>query len=338
MSAPPPQPETIARLSEAVFPSFAMLAGMQLDVFSPLEDGPLDSAQIAAAIQVDSAKLGPLLYALVAAGLLQVEDGLFSNTSEAAHFLVRGRPNFLGERHYLWADIWHAVLQTGKTIRSGHAQAIHDFSAMSTEELEAFFRGLHPNALADGKNFANNRDLSSCRTLLDVGGGSGGVAIGLCEAHPALQATILDLPPVVPIAVEMATEAGLSDRISGLAADMLAAPPPGGFDIATARAFFQVLSEDQCRQAAHAIAGSLLPGGRLFLVGLVTGDSGLEPEIAVAMNMVFLNTFENGQAHSESLHRSWLSEAGFSGIERTPFLAGYSLISAVKEKCEFQEQ
>ena len=49
MSAPPPQPETIARLSEAVFPSFAMLAGMQLDVFSPLEDGPLDSAQIATA-------------------------------------------------------------------------------------------------------------------------------------------------------------------------------------------------------------------------------------------------------------------------------------------------
>ena len=86
MSAPPPQPEIIARLSETIFPSFAMLAGMQLDVFSPLKDGPLDSAQIAAAIQVDSAKLGPLLYALVAAGLLQVEASVVVVSSSRASF------------------------------------------------------------------------------------------------------------------------------------------------------------------------------------------------------------------------------------------------------------
>ena len=34
-------PEIITRLSVSVFSSFAMLAGTQLDVFTPLEDGPL---------------------------------------------------------------------------------------------------------------------------------------------------------------------------------------------------------------------------------------------------------------------------------------------------------
>jgi hypothetical protein len=32
----PPQPTTIQKLATAVYPSFAMLAGMQLDLFTPL--------------------------------------------------------------------------------------------------------------------------------------------------------------------------------------------------------------------------------------------------------------------------------------------------------------
>jgi hypothetical protein len=33
------QPTTIQKLAAAVYPSFAMLAGMQRDVFTPLKDG-----------------------------------------------------------------------------------------------------------------------------------------------------------------------------------------------------------------------------------------------------------------------------------------------------------
>ena len=38
----PPAPETIQRHANGVFASFAMLAGMQIDVFTPLRDGPLE--------------------------------------------------------------------------------------------------------------------------------------------------------------------------------------------------------------------------------------------------------------------------------------------------------
>ena len=41
MMATKPQPETINRLFNAVYPSFAMLAGMELDLFTPLDAGPL---------------------------------------------------------------------------------------------------------------------------------------------------------------------------------------------------------------------------------------------------------------------------------------------------------
>ncbi len=48
----PETPETINSLADAVFPAMAMLAGMKLDVFTPLKNGPLTTDEIAVEIGV----------------------------------------------------------------------------------------------------------------------------------------------------------------------------------------------------------------------------------------------------------------------------------------------
>lgn len=53
--------ETIERLAAAVYPSFAMLAGLELDVFTALEDGPLTGQQVASALGVNPVRLTTLL-------------------------------------------------------------------------------------------------------------------------------------------------------------------------------------------------------------------------------------------------------------------------------------
>ena len=55
MTSPTPRPETIEGLASAVPPALAMLAGKQLDLFTPLKDGPLSTEQIANALGVGSA-------------------------------------------------------------------------------------------------------------------------------------------------------------------------------------------------------------------------------------------------------------------------------------------
>lgn len=50
MANPTPHPDTINALRFGVDSAFAMLAGMQLDVFTPLQHGPMTAEQIAEAI------------------------------------------------------------------------------------------------------------------------------------------------------------------------------------------------------------------------------------------------------------------------------------------------
>ena len=86
-SRPALKPDTINRHINNVYPALAMLAGMQLEVFTALGDEAFDAATAAERLGVATDKLRPLLYALVTAGLLEVHDEQFSNTPEAAEFL-----------------------------------------------------------------------------------------------------------------------------------------------------------------------------------------------------------------------------------------------------------
>ena len=115
-----PRPDTINKLRAAADAACAMQAGMELDLFTPLKDGPMAAAQIAAAIGVKSDRLRLLLWALVAAGLLTEQDGRFANTPEANHYLVKGLPSYLGYLHGTLANAWSLRLKTAASLRTGY--------------------------------------------------------------------------------------------------------------------------------------------------------------------------------------------------------------------------
>jgi len=167
-----PEPVILDSLNDAVFGAMSVLAGMQLDLFTPLKDRPLSADQIAASLGAEATKLRPLLYALVVVGLLTVEDELFANTAEADYYLVRGRPSYRGNGHKFCSDIWSAALHIAESIRTGKPQAAHDYAHMPEDELEEFMDGMY--SLDGGTWFARNYDFSPCRRVVGVGGGSGG--------------------------------------------------------------------------------------------------------------------------------------------------------------------
>lgn len=321
----------IQRIAETVYTPFAMLAGMQLNLFTSLKNGPMSPEQIAGAIDVGSAKLKPLLYALVSAGLLTVDGELFANTEAANRFLVQGNPSCMVDSHELYSDLWSATLKTAESIRTGLPQAKHDYSAMSEGDLLQFFRGEHPKAVAAGRDLATRFDFSPCRTLLDVGGGSGGLAIGVIETLPHIQATVVDLPTVTPITQRFINEAGAGDRVRVVAVDIVHSPPPGSYDLAVLRSLIQVLSPDDARHTLRNIGKVMNPGGVIYIAGSgIIDNSRTSPPEKVGLNLVFINIYDEGQAYTEQEHRDWLAEAGFDGFERITLPGGGSIITARK--------
>ncbi len=308
----------------------AVRAALRLDVFTSLAQGPMMAQELADELGVKPRRLELLLYQLVVADFLELRDERFANSEMAAHYLVKGAKGYIGAIHEYWTNHWTAQMLTDESIKTDRPQAKVDFDKMSPAELSHFLKSLHDNAISTGRSLARNPSFANAQSVVDVGGGSGGVAIGLCQELPDLFVTVVDLPSVVPTGQEMVSATDLADRITFETTDLLEKPLSGKFEIAIARAFFQVLSVENCGTAARNIAAAIPSGGEIFVIGFILDDSGLSPENCVAQNVQFLNIFDEGQAYRESQYRDWLTNAGFVDIARKPESQGRSLITARK--------
>jgi O-methyltransferase len=239
----------------------------------------------------------------VAAGLLTVQDERFANTPEAAHFLVRGQPAYRGGTYEGLLMRWQAALHTAETIRTGIPQAKQDYATMPQEALGAVYRGIHAEAVAAARILMARHDFSSARHLLDVGGGSGGLALTVADACPQLLATVVDLATVIPITRRYIDEAGLGERVHVMTANVVHGPLTGVFNVAVLLRLIQVLSPDQARRVLRNVSQVVEPGGGIYIVGQVLDNSRLAPPETVAGNLFFLNVVDEGQAYTEQEHR-----------------------------------
>ncbi len=132
------------------------------------------------------------------------------------------------ERLALIGDLPHAlrVAQDQPLATTGYVErmaADRDRAGRFTRMLLEIHQGL-----AD--EVASSLDLSGVRRLMDLGGGSGVVAMALVRRWPDLRVVIVDIANVCVAGREIVAEANLSDRIDVHAADFTRDPLPGGFD------------------------------------------------------------------------------------------------------------
>ncbi|QEX22929.1 hypothetical protein FRZ61_28630 [Hypericibacter adhaerens] len=325
-------PDTIQRLQAEVPAAFAMLAGMQLGLFSELAGGPRSVAELAATLGVAEDRLARLLYALVAVGLLETRETGFANGPEAASFLVKGRPDYVGGVHELLNQLWHADMLTAQSVRSGRPAALHDFAAASDADMAAMLRGMHGTAIASGRELLRRFNFSRCRSVVDIGGGSGGLVATLCDARPGLKGILFDLPRTAALAADILAATPGGDRVTIETGDILRAPPGGTHDAVVLRALVQVLGQADAARAIANAAKALRPGGTLYIMGGgILDDSRVSPRSAVFLNVTFMNLYEAGAAYTEAQHREWLLAAGCSDMQRVTLSTGSGIIAATRQ-------
>ncbi len=328
----------IENLTMSAYPFFAMLAGMELNLFTALKDRSLTSKQIADSIGINAEKLNPLLYALVAAGLLTLEKNLFFNSNEANHFLVPSSPSYMVDHACFNVDpifmswVVTAAQKTSDTIRSGVAQCKYDFSTISDKQLEKGFRATLPIAVRAGHELAAKYDFTSRRHLLDVAGGVGGLSIAITEDCPHLKATVVDLEHVIPITQKIVDEIGDNDRVNVMSADVIREPLSGSYDVAVLRAIIQLLPANDVPLLLENVNSVVEAGGMIYVLGHILDNSRTSPIEEVWYSLLNINFYDIPGSYTEGEYWDWLNVAGFEPLKSDGLPNGDSVIVARKYK------
>ncbi len=327
------EPTTIMRHSTSLYSSIAFFVGTQLDVFTILDECPMTADEVAAVLETKPHFAERLLYALVAAEVVDIDGGRFSNTPESSHYLVKGKPGYLGEHvtvnPYLKYWMFEAGIKTVDTFRKGEAVDSFDYEGLPFDALLATFRGTMPVAVKAGEELAKRFDFNRYATVADVGGASGGLVASLAKAYPGVRYAVTDLPSVTPIAEALLKEQGMKG-VDVVEWNLLEGPCEGKFDAVILRAIIQVFSPEDAREAVRNIGSSVNKGGSIFVLGHIMDDSRTSPVEEVGWYLINLNWEDEAGFYAEEDYRRMLEEAGFKDIVRETLSNGDGLIHAVK--------
>jgi SAM-dependent methyltransferase len=305
-------------------------AALELELFTKLAGGRAMTAdEFAAESNLHARPARLLLAACASLGLLDKSGDRYQNSALAEEYLVIGRPQYFGGfvrfcDRKLYSS-WHHIMDALRTNRPVTWDPDSQDSAYSADDdvvMETFWEAMHSLAGATAGALAEAYNFGQHRRLLDVGGGSGGFPIELCQRIPGLTAAVYELPHVCPIAAEMVKQAGLHDRIEIVPGDFQADPAlPAGYDVILLSSVLHNYDEAANRRLLDKVFAALLPGGALLVCELLLNDERTGPRTAALMGMTMLAGLPGGENYAESEYRCWLDEAGFTDVRVVRFEA-----------------
>jgi 3-hydroxy-5-methyl-1-naphthoate 3-O-methyltransferase len=292
-------------IGTAFWQSAALIAAVQLDLFSHLNDKALTPDTVARQLATDRRWTEKLLIACAALGLLEKKAGKYRNTALAAQLLIAGQPHYQGDFIRHLGTLWGRFASLTDTIKTG---------LRSSQEMQVADGGrewilsAHNVALSGQADLlVSHLDLKDYQHLCDIGGGPGTYAVALCLRYPQLRATVFDDPEVAPVATALITQAGLQDRITVNAAQILYGDYDVGCDVVLLSGVLHGLTEANCKKMLRKVFNALPQNGLVVVQEMVLDDEEPKPLLAALFNL----NMTLGASYSVAQIMAWLYDAGF---------------------------
>ncbi len=313
-------PAAIVSMASAYYASATLFAALDCRIFERLAQSPgATVAQLAARRRADARGLRLLLDGCAALGLLVKDGESYSNSPAAALTLVPGAAHDLTRAIRYNQDVYAAwgrlaeLTRTGKPVEAPQLHLGDD-----PERTRRFVLAMHGRALGIGRAVVPMLDLTGVRRLLDVGGGPGTYSMLMAQAAPQLHCLVLDLPPVVAVARKLIAASSVAERVRTLPGDYHTTEFPDAQDAAV---FFGVLHQeppDAIRELLRRACAALRPGGRIYILDLMTDASHTHPAFSALFALNMALTTPHGWVFADSELSAWLREAGFAELSCRP--------------------
>jgi SAM-dependent methyltransferase len=270
----------------------AMLAAIDLELFTHISNGLGTAAEIGAVTGIEAEKIDRLLTACKSMDLVREADGRLENFSDAQRYLVKGVRTYVGDYLSYMArrdySAWENITDNLTAVAESDEDDERTYKSMMQDPAAAreFTVAGYEASLGLGHKLAKEFDFSRFRRWLDLGGGSGCYAIAACERHDGFTVTVLDQPNVIAIAREFIAKHELADRIDVTPGDFFGAPYPTGFDLATYITPLQGYMPDKVIAALAKAREALEPGGTILVVDYMLKDEKTGP-----LDPAFVNLF-----------------------------------------------
>jgi hypothetical protein len=330
--------DPVARMTEMVY-GYSIAQGVyvitRLGIPDLLAGGARPPAELAKLTECHEPSLTRLLRMLADAGVVGTDDaGRFTSTP-LSDTLRTDRPGTMASfvsmslgRHQqrAWGELLHCV-------RTGQAayQVTHNATVWQVADADPEFAEQINDSMAHFTEtmtdaVARAYDFAPYTSLVDVGGGKGGLLATVLRNNPGSRGTVLDLPHVAESARGQAAGYGLGDRLEFVGGSFFDAVPPGG-DLYLLKWVLHDWDDAQCVAILkNCRAVMTTPGARLLVIEQVLPPTGGSPMGRLVDLNMLVST--GGRERTREEFAALLAEAGLTITRVLPTASQSSVIEA----------
>jgi acetylserotonin N-methyltransferase len=325
-----PEPQIVPELLDAFRRSKTMFTAVELGVF---EATPTSAEAFAETSHTNPRAVTLLLDACVSLGLLTKNQNHYTNTPEAETYLKRTSPHTLaGYALYSSNVLWRLWDHLPDAVREGTHRWPQAFQMQGPifshffktgEAMRTFLTGLHGLGMMSSPQAIAAHDLSEVQHFVDLGGGTGHLALAFLDRYPNAKATVFDLPQVIPLTREIT-----QNRVATIAGDFFQDPLPPADCYAAAR----ILHDwplPQIQKLLAKIHEALPPNGRLLICEMLVNETRTGPAKAMMQSLNMLTCTE-GQERTAAEYDALCKAAGFKTVQAKTTGAPVDAVLAIK--------
>jgi len=316
-----------------------VLTGLEIGLFTLLSNGPATEPQIRQGLSLHARGTQHFLLALVELGVLEKVGDSYRNSDDVQRFLVPGNGDgymggFLTAANRVMYPAWGKLAEA---LRTGEPQA-----ATYTGDADMFDQ-LYGNeakksdfvSMAEDASrplipaLARVFDWAAHTTVLELGGCRGNVLAHIVKAHPHLQGTVLDLPPLEGAFNDHMSALGLTGKLSFHSADFFNDELPASDVLAIGHCMVD-WTDDQRAALIKNVFPAVRPGGA-FLVWdpiIVDGEDSYLRNLVRSLNLQLMTP--HGVNYRLEPFKETLYEAGFADVSHLSIGNDVTLVVARK--------
>lgn len=301
--------------------SQALCVAATLGISDLLADRSRHAADLAAATGAHEPTLVRLLRALECVGVYaRNADGFFSNT-ELGEVLrsdvpgsLMGWASLVGRPYYVqaWAGLEGSVRTGENAFTRVHGSSVWEWRSGHSEEQAIFDRAMTALSGVVAEAVVAAYDFGRFATVVDVGGGRGGLLTAVLSRYPTVRGVLFDRPEVVAAAAPLLERGRVAERCRVVGGDFFDAVPEGA-DAYLLKAVVHDWPDDKSISLLRTCRRALTGHGTLLLVEQLLG-AGPDPARTAFSDLNML-VAPGGQERDEQEYSRLLAAAGF-GLRR----------------------
>jgi hypothetical protein len=331
-----PPPMAMLQLISGFWIARGIYITAKLGLADLVKNGPKTAAELAAATGTHAPSLFRVLRALASVGIFtQDEQDRFGETpllqtlrSDVPGSLRAFAMTELGEEHYpAWGDLLHSVQTGGIAFDHAFGMPVWDYFVQNPDNARIFNDAMSGMTAQANEALHAAYDFAGIKTLVDIGGGHGGLITSILRRHPELRGVLFDSPQVVDGARDLITGSDVADRCEVLGGDFFASVPAGA-DAHILKWIIHDWNDDQSVAILKNSHRALAENGKLILVEAVV-PAGPEPHFSkfIDLNMLVMT---GGRERTEAEFRDLYEQAGFRLTRVVPTESPFSVIEGVR--------